>query len=65
MTIDCHSCGRCIRCDRCTAEPGCESCTLCQSCTPAACICHEGRALRREDQADRMLRLSKEAQTWG
>ena len=46
-------------------DTGCLTCDTCESCTPAAGNCRDCRDMRQEAQADRLLRLSKEAQTWG
>ena len=55
--IECHACGHEFPAD----DAGCASCTICPSCTPAACICAEGRQLRREDAAEADWRRFKEA----
>lgn len=60
VTFTCTGCGRLTPDD----DSGCLDCDLCAGCTPGAGWCFECKELRREDEADRMLRLSREARSW-
>lgn len=59
-TFTCTGCGRITPDD----DTGCLACDLCEGCTPAAGNCLDCADMRRENEADRMLRLSKEARDW-
>jgi hypothetical protein len=58
ITVVCQGCGHELT-DHNTA---CQACDRCDECMPGDCW--ECKELRREDQGERLLRLSKEARTW-
>lgn len=60
-TFTCHGCGRELAS---TDDITCPVDWLCTDCTPAAGNCLDCADARREIEADRLLRLSKEARDW-
>ena len=56
--------GACWGCGHDHLFSGCLTCDLCADCTPAKGNCLDCRDMRREDQQDRALRLSREARDW-
>jgi hypothetical protein len=58
LAVVCRSCG----CELTDENTGCPDCDTCLDHMPGTCpTC---LYLRREDQGERLLRLSKEARTW-